>query len=50
MIFPSSLYQHPDETKNSEVESGVKNTDFEDFELDLDSRTQDEIDTEEIDF
>ena len=44
MIFPSSMYQLSGVKRNSEMDSGVKNTDI---EQELES---DEITTEEIDF
>ena len=47
MIFPSSLYQLSGVKRNSEMESGVKNTDIDDFEIE---KEDDEITTEEIDF
>jgi hypothetical protein len=47
MIFPSSLYQLSGVKRNSEMESGVKNSDIEDIEIEEES---DEITTEEIDF
>ncbi len=47
MIFPSSHYQISGVKINSEMECGVKNTDFEDFETE---KNDDEIISDEIDF